>query len=157
MLPQERQLLIDGKPAPLGEHAFDLLLALIEQRQRVVSRKELADLVWPRRVVDDNALAVQLRALSNLLGPDLIATVPGRGYRFVPPLEEDGESSAESIRDSAPSPTAAVPEPSGPKPFAPPGAPPTLLGRNDDLAALDHLLAQHRHITVLGAGGIGKT
>jgi DNA-binding winged helix-turn-helix (wHTH) protein len=155
VLPQERQLLIDGKPAPLGEHAFDLLLALIEQRQRVVSRKELADLVWPGRVVDDTRLAVQLRALRKLLGPDLIATVPGRGYRFVPPLEEDGESSSESIPESAPA--AVVPEPPGPKPFAPPGAPPTLLGRDDDLVALDHLLAQHRHVTVLGAGGIGKT
>ena len=155
VLLQERQLLIDGKPAPLGGDAFDLLLALIEQRQRVVSRKELADLVWPRRVVDDNALAVQLRALRKLLGPDLIATVPGRGYRFVPPLEEDGESSSESIPESAPA--AAVPELPGPKPFAPPGAPPTLLGRDDDLVALDHLLAQHRHVTVLGAGGIGKT
>ena len=70
VLPQERQLLIDGKPAPLGEHAFDLLLALIEQRQRVVSRKELADLVWPDRVVDDNTLAVQLRALRKLLGAE---------------------------------------------------------------------------------------
>jgi predicted ATPase/class 3 adenylate cyclase/DNA-binding winged helix-turn-helix (wHTH) protein len=156
VLPQERQLLIDGKPAPLGEHAFDLLLALIERRQRVVSRNELADLVWPGRAVDDTALAVQLRALRKLLGPDLIATVPGRGYRFVPPLEEDGESSSESIRDSA-HPAAAVPEPSSSKPFAPPGAPPTLLGRDDDLVALDHLLTQHRHVTVLGAGGIGKT
>ena len=81
--------------------------------------------------------------------------MPGRGYRFVPPLEEDGESSSESIPESAPA--AVVPEPPGPKPFAPPGAPPTLLGREDDLVALDHLLAQHRHVTVLGAGGIGKT
>ena len=157
VLPQERQLLIDGKPAPLGEHAFDLLLALIERRQVVVSRNELADLVWPGGVVDDNTLAVQMRTLRKLLGPDLIATVPGRGYRFVPPLEEDGESSAASVRDAAHSPAAVVPEPPGPKPFAPPGAPPTLLGRDDDLVALDHLLTQHRHVTVLGAGGIGKT
>ena len=35
--------------------------------------------------------------------------------------------------------------------------PPTLLGRDDELVALEHLLAQHRHVTVLGAGGIGKT
>ena len=75
----------------------------------------------------------------------------------MPPLEEDGESSSESIPESAHSPAAVVPEPPGPKPFAPPGAPPTLLGRDDDLVALDHLLAQHRHVTVLGAGGIGKT
>jgi predicted ATPase/class 3 adenylate cyclase/DNA-binding winged helix-turn-helix (wHTH) protein len=157
VLAQERQLLIDGKPAPLGEHAFDLLLALIERRQRVVSRTELADLVWPGRVIDDTTLAVQLRALRKLLGPDLIATVPGRGYRFVPALDEDGESSAESIRNSAHSPAAAVPDPPGPKPFAPPGDPPTLLGREGDLVAVDQLLAQHRQVTVLGAGGIGKT
>ena len=106
-------------------------------------------------MVDDDTLAVHLRELRKLLGADLIATVPGRGYRFVPPLEEDGESSSESIPESAPA--AVVPEPPGPKPFAPPGAPPTLLGRDDDLVALDHLLAQHRHVTVLGAGGIGKT
>jgi predicted ATPase/class 3 adenylate cyclase/DNA-binding winged helix-turn-helix (wHTH) protein len=155
VLAQERQLLIDGKPASLGEHAFDLLLALIERRQQVVSRKELADLVWPGRVVDDDTLAVRLRALRKLLGPNLIATVPGRGYRFVPPLEEDGESSSDPRPESAQA--AVVPEPPGPKPFAPPGAPPTLLGRDDDLVALDHLLAQHRHVTVLGAGGIGKT
>ena len=157
ILAQERQLLIDGKPAPLGEPAFDLLLALIELRQRVVSRKELADLVWPGRAFDDNTLAVQLRTLRKLLGPEVIATVPGRGYRFVQALEEDGEPSSEPMPDSAQSPAAAVPEPPGPKPFAPPGAPPTLLGREDDLVALDGLLAQHRHVTVLGAGGIGKT
>jgi predicted ATPase/DNA-binding winged helix-turn-helix (wHTH) protein len=157
VLPQERQLLIDGKPAPLDEHVFDLLLALIERRQGVVSRNELADLVWPGGVADDNTLAVQVRTLRELLGPDLIATVPGRGYRFVPPLEEDGKSPAASVRDAAHSPAAVVPDPPGPSPFAPPGAPPTLLGRDDDLVALNHLLAQHLHVTVLGAGGIGKT
>jgi predicted ATPase/class 3 adenylate cyclase/DNA-binding winged helix-turn-helix (wHTH) protein len=157
VLPQERQLLIDGEPARLGEPAFDLLLALIERRQRAVSRKELADLVWPGEAVDDITLAVHLRALRKLLGANLIATVPGRGYRFVPPPDEDGEWSAESIPASTHSPAAVNPEPSGPKPLAPPGEPPTLLGRDDELVALDHLLAQHRHVTVLGAGGIGKT
>src|SRR6476620_10459613 len=157
VLPQERQLLIDGKPAPLGEPAFELLLALIERRQGVVSRKELADLVRPGETVDDTILAAPLRTLRKLLGANLIATVPGRGYRFAAALDEDGESSAEAIPDSAHSPVAAVPEPPGSKPFAPPATPPTLLGRDDELVALDHLLAQHRHVTVLGAGGIGKT
>jgi predicted ATPase len=54
--------------------------------------------------------------------------------------------------------SAAVVYPSGsPKPFMPPGVSPPLVGREADLASLDHLLAQHRHVTVLGAGGIGKT
>ena len=105
VLPQERQLLIDGKAAPLGEYAFELLLALIERRERVVSRNELADLVWPGRVVADDTLAVQMRTLRKLLGPGLIATVPGRGYRFVLALDEDGESSSESIPESAPQPS----------------------------------------------------
>jgi predicted ATPase/DNA-binding winged helix-turn-helix (wHTH) protein len=157
VLPQERQLLIDGKPAPLNEPAFDLLLALIERREGVVSRKDLADLVWPGETVDDTTLAAPLRALRKLLGANLIATVPGRGYRFLAALDEDGESSAEAILDSAHLPAATVHEPPVSKPFAPPGTPPILLGRDDELVALDHLLAQHRHVTVLGAGGIGKT
>ncbi len=43
----ERQLLLDGEPAKLGARAFDLLLALVERRERVVSKNELLDLVWP--------------------------------------------------------------------------------------------------------------
>ena len=39
VLPQERQVLIEGEPTPLGGPAFDLLLALIERRQGVVSRQ----------------------------------------------------------------------------------------------------------------------
>jgi predicted ATPase/class 3 adenylate cyclase len=58
---------------------------------------------------------------------------------------------------SGPTAAAAVLEPPGPRPFEPPGTSPTLIGRDEDLTALDHLLAQHRHVTVLGAGGIGKT
>jgi predicted ATPase/class 3 adenylate cyclase len=53
--------------------------------------------------------------------------------------------------------SAGVYQPGSPQPFTPPGAPPPLVGREADLAALDHLLVQHRHVTVLGAGGIGKT
>ena len=89
---------------------------------------------------------------------------PVRAFRLrtenrtsLPPLDDDRESFAASIPDPIHSSAAVVPEPAGPKPFAPPDAPPTLLGRDDELLALDHLLAQHRHVTVLGAGGIGKT
>jgi predicted ATPase/class 3 adenylate cyclase len=55
------------------------------------------------------------------------------------------------------SPAASVYEFNFAGPFMPPGSPPRLVGRDANLAALDHLLAQHRHVTVLGAGGIGKT
>ena len=86
--PQGRQLLVDGEPAKLGARAYDVLLALAERRDRVVSKNELLDLVWPGLVVEENNLQVHISALRKLLGPQAIATIPGRGYRFTGPLIE---------------------------------------------------------------------
>ena len=51
-----------------GARAFDLLVALVERRDRVVSKNELLDLVWPRLVVEENNLQVHVAALRKLLG-----------------------------------------------------------------------------------------
>jgi TolB-like protein/DNA-binding winged helix-turn-helix (wHTH) protein len=83
--PARRRLLVDGEPAKIGARAFDLLMALIERRDRVVSKDELLDLVWPNVTVEEGNLQVQIAALRRLLGADAIATVPGRGYQFVAP------------------------------------------------------------------------
>jgi DNA-binding winged helix-turn-helix (wHTH) protein len=80
--PATRQLLLDNQPAPLGARAFDVLLALVERRDRLVTKNELLDLVWPGLVVEENNLQVQISALRKLLGQEAIATIPGRGYRF---------------------------------------------------------------------------
>src|SRR5882672_2032414 len=80
--PEARQLLVNGVPAKLGARAFDVLLALIERRDRLVGKNELLDLVWPGLVVEENNLQVQISTLRKVLGPDAIATVAGRGYRF---------------------------------------------------------------------------
>src|ERR1043165_4596291 len=80
--PDERRMLVDGKPVALGARAFDLLLVLIEHRDRVVSKDELLELVWPETEVEENNLAVQISALRKVLGGGAIATVTGRGYRF---------------------------------------------------------------------------
>src|SRR5205814_8307605 len=85
----ERQVLIDGTPAALGARAFELLMALIERRERVVEKSELFDAVWPGLIVEENNLHVQVSSLRKLLGPNAIATVPGHGYRFVAMLEPD--------------------------------------------------------------------
>ena len=81
--PARRRLLIDDEPAKIGARAFDLLMALIERRDRVVSKDELLDLVWPNVTVEEGNLQVQIATLRRLLGADAIATVPGRGYQFV--------------------------------------------------------------------------
>jgi len=61
--PAERQVLVEGRPAHLGARAFDVLLALIDRRDRVVAKDELFDLAWPGLVVEENNLHVQVSTL----------------------------------------------------------------------------------------------
>src|SRR5256884_2507866 len=148
--PSERQLLVKGQPAPVGARAFDVLLALIDNRDRVVSKNELLDLVWPGLVVEENNLQVHISTLRKLLGSTVIATIPGRGYRFT--AEFDG--AAEDVA----APPAARPSP-GVSPLALGNLPrqlPPLIGRDDQLRALSGLIENHPLITVVGAAGIGK-
>jgi predicted ATPase/DNA-binding winged helix-turn-helix (wHTH) protein len=145
--PGERLLLADGQPVPLGGRAFDLLLVLIEQRDRVVTKDELLDRVWPGLVVEENNLQVQVSTLRKLLGADSIKTVPGRGYRFAQTVSRVGPAPAQPL------PTV------GPAPARPglPQRPLSLLGRDDEVAALLARLDAHPLVTLVGAGGIGKT
>lgn len=87
--PEARQLLVNGVPAKLGARAFDVLVALIEHRHRVVSKNELLDLVWPGLVVEENNLQVHISALRKVLGSQAVATISGRGYRFTALLGAD--------------------------------------------------------------------
>jgi TolB-like protein len=86
--PAERQLLIHGEPVAIGARAFDVLLALVDRRDGVVSKTELLDVVWPELDVEENNLSVQISTLRRLLGPAAIVTVPGRGYRLVLPTTQ---------------------------------------------------------------------
>ena len=95
--PTERRLLVDGHPAPLGARAFDLLMALVERRDRTVTKNELLDLVWPGLVVEENNLQVQISTLRKVLGQNAIATIPGQGYRFTLPPEQAEVSSLPPI------------------------------------------------------------
>ncbi len=88
--PGRRRLTCEGKPVALSARAFDILLVLIEERDRVVGREELIARVWPGLAVDPSNLTVQMSALRRALGdttdpPLTIATIPGRGYRFIGP------------------------------------------------------------------------
>jgi len=90
--PAERLLLIDGEPAVLGARSFDLLLCLLERRDRVVTKNEVLDLVWSGLVVEENNLSVQVSALRKVLGPQAITTIPGRGYRFSLEVSQEDRS-----------------------------------------------------------------
>jgi len=145
--PAERRLLFDGHPAAMGSRAFNLLQTLIERRNRLVTKAELLDLVWPGLVVEEGNLAVQVSGLRKLIGAQAIATVPGLGYRFA--MSIDGDEVAAAV-DAGPSAAPAL-RTNVPLELD------VLLGRDSDVAALPCWLAEHRLVTVLGAGGIGKT
>ena len=146
--PAQRQLRVDGKLVPLGARAFDLLLALASRRDRVVSKAELLDLAWPGLVVEENNLSVQISTLRKALGNDSIATVTGRGYRFT---LLPGKPAASIRPDPADRPVQA----SRPAPLRANSV--RLFGREPELGLLRQTLLEHRLVTVLGAGGIGKT
>lgn len=98
VLPDERRILVRGQAVALGARAFDLLLALIDNRDRVLSKDELLALVWPGIVVEENNLTVQMSTLRKALGRDAITTVAGRGYRFTLPLLDDATATASTDR-----------------------------------------------------------
>ena len=150
LMPAQRQLLREGVPVRLGGRAFDVLLALIERRHRTVSKNELMDLAWPRVVVEENNLEVQIVTLRKLLGYAAIATVPGRGYRFALPLAQAGGNQfTAGSRDQS--------SIEAPAQSNLPAGLPCLLGRDEELNRLSGLLGVHRLVTVTGSGGIGKT
>jgi len=140
--PATRQLLLDEQPATLGARAFDLLLALVERRDRLVTKNELLELVWPGLVVEENNLQVQVSALRKLLGPEAIATIAGHGYRFTLEPEQAGAS--------------ALPPPAVAKHNLPAQVS-SFIGRERELTELRATLAHHRLVTLTGVGGIGKT
>ena len=91
--PARRLLLRGGKPVSLTAKAFDTLLILIENRQRIVEKDELLKGVWPDTFVEEATLAQNIFTIRKTLGenPDghqYIVTIPKRGYRFVGRVRE---------------------------------------------------------------------
>jgi len=136
--PTERRLLVDGQPAALGRRALDLLIVLAERPDHLFTKNELLDRVWPGLVVEEANLQMQISNLRKLLGSELIATVPGRGYRFTAPT---GDAAA------APATAPSLPRAVGPR----------LIGREQDLSRLEDMLQGGGCVTLVGTSGVGKT
>ena len=93
---QKRLLLRDGKPVQMTSKAFDLLLALVENKGREMSKDELLASVWRGSIVEEANLTVTMSSLRKALGEKadehrFIVTIPGRGYRFVGELQPHEE------------------------------------------------------------------
>ena len=148
--PRQRELLIDGQAVGVGARAFDVLLTLIERRGELVTKSDLLDAVWPGMVVEENNLVVQVGTLRKLLGAATIVTIPGRGYRFAAAL--DAESALSPSHEPA-RPTARRTRHAGNLP----SQLPVLYGRSTVIEAVKSELQSHALVTLVGAGGIGKT
>lgn len=110
VLVPERQLLLRGDTTVrIGGRALDLLTALVERPGEVVTKAELMARVWPSTFVEEANLKVNMSALRQVLGervdePNYIATVPGRGYRFVAPVQTSPSPSPVEISAEAAAP-----------------------------------------------------
>lgn len=83
-----RQLLEGESERHLSPKAFDLLLALIEQRSRVVAKQELTEQLWPSTFVGETNLPTLVAEVRRALGDaahgsSFVRTVHRVGYRFV--------------------------------------------------------------------------
>ena len=83
----------NGAPVVLTLKSFEVLLVLIERRGQIVDKDVLLKLVWPDTIVEENNLARHISTLRKVLNDQpqdhqYIVTVPGRGYRFVAPVQE---------------------------------------------------------------------
>src|SRR4051812_28781566 len=81
----------EGSPIPLEPKAFDVLRYLLEHRERVVTKDELLDAVWPGTFVTPNVLTRAIAQIRKALGDEtenvrFIETVAKRGYRFIAPV-----------------------------------------------------------------------
>ncbi len=87
-----RQLRRGDKPVIMPAKAFDLLLALVENKGRLIEKDELFSRVWNDRIVEESNLTVHISQIRKALGEKrqntrYIETVPGYGYRFVGAIE----------------------------------------------------------------------
>src|SRR6266581_3466096 len=139
--PDKRRLLNDGATISLRQRAFDLLAALVARAGHLVTKDELLDQVWPKTVVEEAALHVQVSALRKVLGADAITTVSGRGYQFTLPVTK-GDGGANR---------ASRPKHNLPYQLT------SFIGREQEIAQLEELVTANRLVTLTGAGGAGKT
>jgi DNA-binding winged helix-turn-helix (wHTH) protein/pimeloyl-ACP methyl ester carboxylesterase len=85
---ERRELRAGGTIVPIEPQVFDLLVYLIENRDRVVSKDDLIASVWGGRIVSDSAVDSRINAVRKALGDSgkeqrLIRTVARKGVRFI--------------------------------------------------------------------------
>lgn len=90
----KRELRAEGTVRFLQPQAFAVLEYLLRHRDRVVSKQELLEALWPDTVVGDGSLRKAIHAVRAVVGDSCIRTVARHGYRFVEPVEAQAPAAA---------------------------------------------------------------
>ncbi len=152
VLVPEQQLLVEGeKRVRIGGRALDVLTALVERSGEVVEKRDLISRAWPGVTVDDANLKVNMGLLRRALGesagpPRYIATVVGRGYRFIAPVASAGVASAENPEGAQSERNHNLPVGTA-----------NVVGRAEFIASITQELDRSRLVSIVGLGGVGKT
>jgi DNA-binding winged helix-turn-helix (wHTH) protein len=133
----------EGQPIPLQPKMFELLCALIDRRERVVTKEELLELVWANEHVVPDVLTTAVRGLRSALGDTardqrIVRTVRNVGYQFAARIVPHTQSVSAAARARHES----------------------FVGRQRELELFDLMTSEHstkRVLFVHGPGGIGKT
>ena len=104
---ERRELLRGGEPVALQPQVFDLLVHLVQNRDRVVSKDDLIARVWGGRIVSDSTLTSRINAARTAVGDSgkqqrLIRTVPRKGVRFVGDVGEAADGVQPAAADAPP-------------------------------------------------------
>jgi predicted ATPase/DNA-binding winged helix-turn-helix (wHTH) protein len=144
----ERLLEKNEAPLKIGSRALDILITLLEHAPEVVSKRDLIRRVWGQLVVHEVSLRFNVAALRERLGDgdssvSYITNIPGRGYCFAGAVSW---AQADATQRNVPR---AVPQL--------PREPLLMVGRDNAVRDLTTQLKKQRFVSIVGAGGIGKT
>jgi predicted ATPase/DNA-binding winged helix-turn-helix (wHTH) protein len=151
LVASERLLTREGTALELGARALDILIALVSRPNQAVSKQDLMEQVWPDVSVGEGSLRFHMTSLRKALGDGqngarYIATLAGRGYCFVAPVS----------RSSGGDPVPKVPG-AGFSHANVPNRLNRMVGRANSILMVSTQLAATRFVTIVGAGGVGKT
>lgn len=150
--PARREVRCAGVPVPVEPKPFDLLLYLIEHRERVVRRDELLSALWPDVIVSEATLSSAMRRVRDVLGPERerIRVIRKVGYRFVDAAETHPDTTRTPVPQGDTGPLAATDRTDG------------LIGRDAELAKIDAAIAaglggRGGFVAIVGDAGAGKS